>query len=219
MLAYRRTRIPGRIDANAERTYIDVVYKGVGSGKASPGTTITISYTVGSDPYRLLIVAVSHNVAALTSVTYNGTNMTQFGTTIDAALEVSVDLWYMVNPPSGAHNVVVTASSDYMSAGVLEFYNVDQITPLASYVGNTEVDGSPTIVLTGTAHDIAFSCIGYLWAANAASSDGTARYAENIDGAWRGAGCTKAGAASVSIAWTTNPDNRCCAFGVMVKSQ
>lgn len=97
---------------------------------ASP---ITWSHmTNGSN--RLLIVSVaaedySDNV---TSITYNGVALTLIGAH-SRTFAGNVELWYLLNPPSGTYDVIVNYSSscDFV-CGAVSLVNVNQTTPLGT---------------------------------------------------------------------------------------
>jgi hypothetical protein len=91
------------------------------SAASAGGTTLTWSHTVGSGlTNSILIVHVANSGNAAnshfpTGVTYNGvafTAVTPIATTdgSDAHPRTS-SLWYLVNPPAGAANIVVTMNS------------------------------------------------------------------------------------------------------------
>jgi hypothetical protein len=95
--------LPGA--AVAAHTY-DTQGTSASYGTADPHT---ISYTCGAGT-TLLVLMVEHNAQSRTggTPTYNGVNMTQVGTEIRNAQEVGVEMWYMLNPPTGsAYDIVV----------------------------------------------------------------------------------------------------------------
>ncbi len=101
----------------------------------SPGNT-TWSHTVGSGPDRLLVVLTgTHNGELVSGVTYGGASLTlakdQNGSYRDARI------YYLVNPPSGAANVVVSGTfTNYGCACcAISFENVDQSSPIRYTAG------------------------------------------------------------------------------------
>lgn len=103
-------------------------------------TTSTISFACsGSD--RLLVVTIPESRLRTYSVTYNGVSMTSAKAINDGFN--SVEIFYLINPPTGTHNVVVTYNSalTYRDVCVMSFNGIKQISPLgatASVSGNVQ---------------------------------------------------------------------------------
>lgn len=82
--------------------------------QSTTGTSLTFSHTTsGTD--RILFVMGSDKASSatvVTGVTYNGVAMTQVNTLDGAAgqNDRAITLWYLINPASGANDVVVSAS-------------------------------------------------------------------------------------------------------------
>ncbi len=99
---------------------------------------ITLSFTTGSGGNRLLMVQAETNASrSFSGITYNGVAMTQIATknslTNDDAIGAHVELWYLVNPASGTHNIVATmVGSGAGSLAAASFTNVNQSTPLGT---------------------------------------------------------------------------------------
>lgn len=104
-----------------------IAFDALGAGSILPGTQITFAHTcTGSN--RLLLVGVMESGAAtgtISSVTYAGSTMTLFGTVANAGGNLKEWAYYLVNPNTGANNVVVSVSS------ASDFYR----TISASYTG------------------------------------------------------------------------------------
>lgn len=96
-----------------------------GLGGTSPLST-TVSHTIGGGSNRLVVVACEarSNAAttlAFTTVTYNGTNMTQAATIPDVGIRNRASIYYLLDsslPAAGTYNVVVTASTTVGSLGL-----------------------------------------------------------------------------------------------------
>jgi hypothetical protein len=94
--------------------------------------------TAGVD--RLLVV-VGHQSGTITTVTYNSVGMTRLTAVGD------VDFWYLINPASGANNIVATDSGSHFVRFACAYYTgVNQVTPL-----NVQGTFSPGTVSTITA--------------------------------------------------------------------
>jgi len=220
MKAYRRTRIPGLIDANALSNTPNVVSVTASTQHVWNGSTMTQEHTVGSGANRLLVVAMAFlNQTTMTSVECEGVAMSQFGSTVNAITESHVELWYIMNPDVGANTIdVVSPGNTWMIMGIVDFENTSQVTPLASYVGNIENDGSPSIDLVGSVGDLAFSWI-YHWdnVGHAVPHASMTQLYSDSDGAWESRGAEKIGDVAVTMSWATSADDRTCCAGVMIK--
>ena len=105
--------------------------------------TLTISHTT-SGTNRLMIVGISISIAnsnatTVTGVTSGGTALTLIGAHNDAGNTRRVEQWYLLAPPTGTANVIVTvniptAATVGVAAGVTTFTGVDQTVPLGSFV-------------------------------------------------------------------------------------
>lgn len=95
-------------------------------------TSLTYSHTcTGSD--RILFVTATGNQGptATMSATYNGVSMTAIGPSIDSiGTGVPTYVWYLVNPASGANNVVVTSSVIGISTSAISYTGVAQTSPI-----------------------------------------------------------------------------------------
>src|SRR5437764_3395860 len=124
--------------------------------------TATIAHTTPSLANRLMIVAVHMNIGASTgatvaSVTYNGVAMGVTQAVNDGgAPNTRTELWSLIAPATGTHNVVVTlqnitaGQSVQGVVGVTTYVDVDQ--NLTGSLGYTSVgnDAAPTSTLAGT---------------------------------------------------------------------
>lgn len=121
------------------------------------GNALSWAHTVGAGANRLLVVALSlrHTGAqAATAVTYNGTNLTPLIIRTNNN-NARVELWYLINPPSGTANVAITWSGASTRAvgGAMSFSGVDQTTPLEDpegATGNSTAGSAVSITVTTT---------------------------------------------------------------------
>jgi uncharacterized repeat protein (TIGR01451 family) len=80
----------------------------------SVANTATLAHTTTTAQNRLLLVAVHMNVipsigTTVTSITYGGQPLTLLNAITDASDDTRTEVWYRLNPATGANNVVVTA--------------------------------------------------------------------------------------------------------------
>lgn len=104
----------------------------------SSPSTVTFSFTVGSNSDRVLLVSVSNNsttASQIASVTYGGQSMTSIRRDVGTVGNGvgTIETFRLINPPTGANNVVITqgaTKSTFVGTVVGSYYNVDQTTPV-----------------------------------------------------------------------------------------
>ncbi len=118
-----------------------------GRERTGAGTvTNNFTHTTGAGINRLLIVGVSMNITnapgtGVVGITYGGTSLNFLGAHNDAANTRRVEMWYLLNPASGA-NVAVNVSVSIPTAGATvgivagatTFTGVDQTVPVGTFV-------------------------------------------------------------------------------------
>jgi len=124
----------------------------INNGTGGTGTSWTYSHTCSGED-RILLVAGrggGNSGDRVSTITYNGKNLTRIGNSfaIGSSSEMST-LWYIINPDSGSHNVVITlSSSDYSKWGSVSYTGVDQDNPIN--VSNTNsVQNSNSVSVSG----------------------------------------------------------------------
>ncbi len=121
--------------------------------KGTGTKTLTIAHTTTTTGTNLLmLVGVSMNVTSattttVTGVTYNATALTRWGYQNDAANTRRVEIWYLLGPSTGNHNVVVSVDIPATQtvgvvAGAVTFTGVDQTVPLSPFVSATGAAGA-----------------------------------------------------------------------------
>ena len=94
-----------------------------------------------------------------TSVTYNGSPMTLYGAATNGT--VRTELWYMTAPPTGAHNVVVTApNATAVTATSMSFTGVHQTTPLGTLGSAIGTSTMPAVSATAAVGEGIFDVVG-----------------------------------------------------------
>ena len=117
--------------------YFDNAADGGNNGGST--TSLTYSYTVGTNSNRILLVNVVGDVSAddISSVSYAGASMSLI-TKVQTPGDRWHYLYYLLAPASGTHNVVVTAaSSHYLISEAASWYNVSQSGQPLAYSTNT----------------------------------------------------------------------------------
>jgi hypothetical protein len=149
---------------------------GTKGGLFSTGSPYTLAHTCGSGADRLLIVGgFASNADLITGASYNGVPMTlidkrQGGGGTDRIIY----LWYLLNPATGTHNVVVTGTPDAWCFFAIDYDGVKQ---------SGQPDGSANNVSAGT------TSLTASWTVTAANSWGLAFSREGVAGTlgWTGA--------------------------------
>jgi hypothetical protein len=167
---------------------------------------------------RILIVGVisaAGTVSAPSAVKWGGSggaSLTQIGTTIALGGFAMVSMWRLVNPNTGASTVHVTWAGAQDEKGLVgaSYTGVDQGTPLGTpnQAGPT-IDQNATVDIAGAVNDLIVDIVGVMDLAGgaptlAAAGGQTSRNeVEGADLSYPAIGISdKAGAASVTMAWT-----------------
>lgn len=136
-------------------------------------TPLTWSHTVGGGISRALFVSVSTSVTVLpgsalarvSSVTYNGIALTRVGTQTSPlpTPNNAVEMFRLVNPPSGTANIEVTLvafSANYVVGTGVSFTGVDQANPNSGFQSNNANTNMPNVLVTGAVpDDIVFDAV------------------------------------------------------------
>jgi len=137
---------------------IPAYFDNAGDGENNGGntTSLTYSFTVGTNSNRLLLVNLMGDVSVddISSVTYAGVPMT-----LIQKVKTPNDRWqyfyYLLSPSSGTNNVVITAaSSHYLISEATSWYNVSQSgQPLASATNTAASGVSMTLSLPASSNN------------------------------------------------------------------
>jgi hypothetical protein len=119
-------------------------------------------HAVGPANNRLLLAGVSYRDGnqPLVGVSYGGQPLTLLGAQNGPANQNRIELWYMVNTPSGTANVVATlANARHVVGGAVSFNAVNQSAPfgaVASATGQTRV---ASVNVAASGDQLVFSAI------------------------------------------------------------
>ena len=129
-----------------------IVLRSVTAAPAVQAASLTFSHTVPSGNNRALVVTTGHQDDARTvnSLTYGGVALTK---AVDqTSSNTRATLWYLLNPPVGTANVVVTISAvENLSAMALNLSGVHQTTPIGTAVGATGQSVAPSATVVSAA--------------------------------------------------------------------
>jgi hypothetical protein len=128
-----------------------IAFDNASSGVVTPGTSITYGLTVTSTANRILFVNVKTFTTSVSSVTYNGSNLTVIGSTHETYNNTYDFLYYMVAPDAGTHDVVVTLpSSTYAHSTAASYTGASQSNQPDAYTtsNGTASGGTYSVSLT-----------------------------------------------------------------------
>ena len=136
----------------------------VSSGTTS-GASLVLSHTT-SGSNRLMLVGVSinnDNFETVSSITYGGNPLSFVGEETQTD-DARVEIWQLLNPPVGTHDVVIAFSADLKRnavAGAITFTDVDQTNPLGTFAGNNATSNSASVTVPSATNALVlavFSC-------------------------------------------------------------
>lgn len=169
-----------------------------------------ISHTVTNmESDRILIVAISkQNNAAISSVEYDGEALTNIRSDdIDGNTAAHTSLWYLVDPHTGTHDVVIQAGvlDAPVVVGVISFTGVDQTNPIDAQNGSTGTSTTPATSVTTVTNEA--------WVVDVVSTNGgttsvgpgqVERWNDIQGGTTRGSGSTEftSLAGTFQMSWT-----------------
>ncbi len=165
------------------------------------------SHTIGDFTGRLLIVALStsYSTTTATSLTYGGGALTRVGFLDASQMDGRIELWSLVDPPTGTADVTIELSnaSSSVVAGIMSFTGADPIAPLGAPSMMRGTSGDPTVVVTSATDELVLGVV--MWSGDYSTLSPAAgqqpRWNENAP-VMIGAGSTAPGAATVTMAWT-----------------
>jgi hypothetical protein len=135
-------------------------------GNINASTTGTLSFTVGNNANKILLVGVViEDAAPVTTVSGIVFNTTEAFTKIDAQTfntdGDNVELWYLLNPTATTANIVVTtAATTAGHFGAISLYNAAQKAPSPSAKASGTVDPATASVTTTVADSWLVDVVG-----------------------------------------------------------
>jgi hypothetical protein len=187
-------------------------------------TTHTYSHTVsGSD--RLLIVqnAVFTFAEAPVSVTYNGEPLTKLTDLVGGDENIRNEVWYLVAPDTGTHDVVVTyTEASELLSGAISFTGVHQSVPLGTHATTSGESTSVSNTVTSAEGELVFDAVtGYNFEDPFTATPGgeqTHRWDLDIYGSLtRAFASTKPGDTSVSMTLTLSESSFWTSIAVPIR--
>lgn len=192
------------------------------SSSATPniaGSSVTFSHTVTSA--NLLVtqpVAGNNPTRTFSSVTYNAVGGVNKGRDNNANFEAA-EIWVHATPPTGAHNVVATASGTcQITCGCTGFIGADTASFGTFASAKSTTTSAPAVTVVSATGEIVVAVVAS--DANATITEGGSLLWERqaVDGDSSFGGQSYNGAASVNATWTaSSPDVGWVAVGISIK--
>jgi len=124
------------------------------NNQGTTGASLTWSHTC-TGTNLMLVVTVSLSASAAncraTGVTYNGVAMTKGVESSGATTDAKQSVWYLSNPDTGAHDVVVSlANNNLVTASSISFTGTDGVGGSNSNGGGSTAFSTVAVTTTGT---------------------------------------------------------------------
>ena len=226
-----RATTPNTITPNTQRifTFSPTVVPEIDSVTTISGDrrTFTHVHTV-SGSNRLLVIEVAlvdgASDKAVSSVQYAGASLTRLAEKVHTAGSPRLDVWYLVNPSSGANNVEVILENDNKaSIGAVSFTGVEQTTPVNGTSTSQGTGTSGSVTVASQPNDLVVDAIASIADGSPIVGSGqTQQWNDEMGGSGAsssfGAGSTEDGASSVSMDWSLSEQKEWVMIGFNVNA-
>ena len=195
---------------NSDPDYADSAGQGGAAGAATDGNG------GAGNPGRIVI---SYEQAITTdNVSYNDVFLTQLVNHTEAGDNAQVELWYLLDPDTGAHDVVVNQSAaNDIIGGATSWTDVDQATPFGpTAVANGTTD-TATVDVTSASNEVVVDVVAALDSASPTVGPGQDERWNLALGALDGGGSTEDGGGTVTMNWTLSGASGWAIAGVSLK--
>lgn len=193
------------------------------------GSTNSWSHTCTGTDLVLYVAIIQKFADAVTGVTYNSEALTSIGTVADTGNNVTISLWRLIGPDTGANTVEVTLSTTRRQMGVSVSLNgADQTTPNGTVVTGSDDSGAgatPNLSVSSAAGEIVIDFVGLQNDDNTSTltvgasqtqleNDATSNGTTN---GIRGASSWESGAATNTMTWTPDTNDDWAGIALAVK--
>lgn len=188
-------------------------------GTPATSHTWTGKTTAGSDRIGILAFAVS-NPAAVSGVTWNGVAMTQKASVTNGTDNRGAMIFYIVNPPTAASDIVLSAGGNVTAVGIVSSYNGAHQSTQDGATGTASGTATPaTVDCTSTTGDMVVDALYFIGAGTAPSVGAGQTQNGNTDqGTWFGSSSREAGATTVTMSWTLTSATRWSIAAASIKA-
>jgi hypothetical protein len=213
------------------RQLADIVFDAASSISSGSTTSVSFSHTVGSGTNKILLVFVSGNaIGNITTATYSGTSMTELDSFLPNAGNwssgIGMRLFYLINPPSGTANIVLSGSSTFSAyAAAASYFGVAQSSTFGTVNKVRKGATSPIDFNVTTAQNKSaiLQCVGNWYGSTAATvsytSPQTKRSEDNSKVSFIGEAVhATAGSYSPQATWTGGSGNDFAGMAVEMKA-
>ena len=158
----------------------------------------------------------------MSSITYNATPLAPVGARSSSDGFSRVEIYQLVAPDTGTHDVVVTLSGipDAATVGAMTFTGVNQATPLGTFASGTGDATSGSVDVTSAANELVFATMVLESSTDRDLVEGAGQ-TEWWDlfqtPATNGGGSTEAGAATVAMSWSWSGADKWVIGGISIK--
>ena len=148
--------------AGTLRVHLEKVESNQSSGNVS---SLRWEHDVNNSQDRLLVVqlVLGNQILANTAVSYGGQALTLLAVQESALLlgTLRTEVWFLVAPDSGKHDVVVTSNlATRIVGGSIDFKLVDQSSPFGPVVRNYGSGSNVSLTVAATSNDIVLDVVG-----------------------------------------------------------
>lgn len=180
-----------------------ITFDAATGNKVTSATSNTWSHTVASGKSNQILVVSVDAGASITGVTYGGQSLTSLGSVTYNGATETLSMWYLLAPPTGANNIIATASGTTFIIGTsASYYGVAQSSIFGTLATNSGTGtASSNTVTTTSAQQMVIDLVN-----NAAASTDTAGASQTLrfQPATSGAATADivATGSSMSLSWT-----------------
>jgi hypothetical protein len=161
------------------------------------------------------------NDESVSSVTYNGINLTLVGAEENEDSEdASAQLWQLVAPVTGTHDVIVTLTGNNHNGvvvGVTTFTEVNQTDPILGFISESGDSDTPSATLSSATDELVFGVVSVHSNKGVIPVSGQSEVWDISAGHVSGSGSVMGGAGSVTSSWST-ADKAWSAVAVSIQS-
>lgn len=204
-----------------------LIFDNAAGATGSVTTTLkTQSYTVNNGTNGILIVGLSLQGTGSpptgTAVTYNGVAMTLVPSSRAVNGNHVTELWYLLSPATGAHNIAASwTGNSNVVIGAISYVGVDAVTPLGTANTATGSSTAPSVIVSSATGEVVIDCIVTNSNPTYTAGSGQTKQWDNSSNIptpnCKGGGSTEAGAASVTMDWTLGSSQLWCISSVAIK--